>query len=114
MFSDLYHLDGSLRTELKKEAVFRIPPERKGYFDAMPWTRKMRAFIISCLCDDHLPVGTLARNSDLGREGVQPAFEQLPALDQIGKHLGTKIPSAERDFYKQVNSQFGWLKGCLP
>jgi hypothetical protein len=33
MFVDLDHLDGSLQTALKKEAVFRIPPERKDFFE---------------------------------------------------------------------------------
>lgn len=33
MFADLGHLDGSLITALEKDAVFRIPPERKDYFE---------------------------------------------------------------------------------
>jgi hypothetical protein len=33
MFVDLDHLDGSLITALKKEAVFRIPLERRGFFE---------------------------------------------------------------------------------
>ena len=33
MFVDLDHLDGSLITALKRVAVFRIPLERKGFFE---------------------------------------------------------------------------------
>jgi hypothetical protein len=130
MFSDLYHLDGSLRTELKKEAVFRIPPERKGYFEhADLFGPEVGVAFSSCArdiqragncyalgqedaCVHHLMLvlerGLNALAAKVGVPYQRTNWQVI--IDQIGKHLGTKIPNAERDFYKQVNSQFGWLK----
>jgi hypothetical protein len=130
MFSDLEHLDGSLDTELKKQMVFRIPPERKDYFERDDlFGPKMAVAFPSCIrdiqragscyalgqedaCVHHLML-VLERGLNALAEKVGVAYERTNwqnIIDTIAKQLKSMPRGAERDFYVEVNAQFGFLK----
>jgi hypothetical protein len=131
MFSHLNHLDGSLIHELNKEAVFRIPPERKDYFEhdtlfgpevaaAFPSCERDIRKAGSCYalgqedaCVHHLMLvlerGLYALAAKVGVVSYQHANWQT-VIDQIASQLKSSLPPTDRAFYRQVNAQFGFLK----
>jgi hypothetical protein len=131
MFSDLEHLDGSLNAELKKEAVFRIPPERKTYLEqpglfgpgvatAFPSCKRDIEKAGSCFalgqedaCVHHLMLvlerGLNALANKLGVQYERTNWQRV--IDGIKTKLGSHtLPRAERIFLDEVNAQFGFLK----
>ena len=130
VFSLLDFLNESLTNELEKEAIFRIPPARKDYFErndlfgpevaaAFPSCARDIEKAGSCYaleqedaCVHHLML-VLERglHALAGRVGVsyQRANWQI-IIDQISVRLQSLLQPPERDFYKQVNAQFGFLK----
>ena len=132
LLSDLNHLDGSLNTELRKEAVFRIPPERKGYFEQDElFGPKVAAAFPSCERDIRKAGSCYA----LGQEDacvhhlmlvVERGLTALAARVNVTYHYGdwqkiidgvdTKLRSGalprglELDFYRQAKAEFGFLK----
>jgi hypothetical protein len=130
MFADLDHLDGSLITALEKDAVFRIPPERKDYFErddlfgpevsaAFPsCDRDIRkagscyAFGQEDACVHHLML-VLERGLNLLAVKVGVPYQRVNwqnIIDQIASKLKSAPKGKERDFYLEVNAQFGFLK----
>ncbi len=132
MFSALGHLNDSLSHELEKEAIVRIPPERKNYFEqdelfgpevaaAFPSCARDIKKAGSCYaleqedgCVHHLMLvlerGLHALAKKVGASYQQPANWQN-IIDEIEKRLKSSLPRGpERDFYKEVNAQFGFLK----
>jgi hypothetical protein len=128
--SELTHLSDSLGRELKKEAIFRIPPQRKDYYDrddlfgpkvtdAFPSCARDIKKAGSCYalgqedaCVHHLML-VLERglNALAARVGVpyQRANWQT-IIDQVGSQLKSMARGPVRDFYVEVNAQFGFLK----
>jgi hypothetical protein len=132
MFADLDHLDGSLITALEKEAVFRIPPERKDYFEQDDlFGPKVSAAFPSCerdirkagscyalaqedACVHHLMLvlerGLYALAANVGVVSYQHTNWQ-PVINQIETQLrSSSLSPPVRDFYRQANAQFGFLK----
>jgi hypothetical protein len=131
LFVDLDHLDGALRTALKKEAVFRIPPERKGYFEQKElFGAEVAAKFPSCerdirkagscyaleqedACVHHLMM-VLERGLKAlaARVGVSPYHQA--SWQTVITNVETKAKTLPRgpdlDFYREVNAQFGFLK----
>ena len=130
MFVDLDHLDGSLRTALEKEAVFRIPPERKGFFErgklfgpkvtnAFPSCGRDIRKAGSCYalgqedaCVHHLMLvlerGLNALAVEVGVPYQRTNWQNI--IDQIANKLKSVPRGKDRDFYLEVNAQFGFLK----
>jgi hypothetical protein len=132
MFADLDHLDGSLRTALEKEAVFRIPPERKGFFEQTDlFGPQVSAAFSSCerdirkagscyalgqedACVHHLMLvlerGLYALAAKVGLVSFQHTNWQT-VINRIESQLkSSSLPPPDRDFYRQANAQFGFLK----
>jgi hypothetical protein len=132
LFPELDHLNESLSYELKKEAVFRIPPERKDSFERTEFFGpKVAAAFPSCerdirkagscyalgqedACVHHLMLvlerGLYALAKRVGVGSYQHANWQA-VINQIDSQLkSSSLPPADRDFYRQVNAQFGFLK----
>jgi hypothetical protein len=130
MFADLDHLDGSLTTELKKEAVFRIPPERKDYFEPPDlFGPKVSSAFPSCArdiqragscyalgqedaCVHHLML-VLERGLNALAVKVGVSYQRTNwqnIIDTIASKLKSEPRGPERDFHLEVNSQFGFLK----
>ena len=130
MFVDLDHLDGSIGTALEKEAVFRIPPERKDFFerDKLFGSKVSNAFPScgrdirkagSCYalgqadaCVHHLMLvlerGLNALAAQVGVPYHRTNWQNI--IDQIATKLKSTPKSAARDFYIEVNARFGFLK----
>ena len=128
MFADLDHLDGSLITALEKDAVFRIPPERKDYFERDDlWAGGECRFSVlrpghseagSCYafgqedaCVHHLML-VLERGLNVSSEGRVP-YQRINwqnIIDQIASKLKSAPKGKERDFYLEVNAQFGFRR----
>jgi hypothetical protein len=127
---ELNHLSESFGRELKKELIFRIPPERKNYFEsdslfgpevsvAFPsCARDIRkagdcyAFGQEDACVHHLML-VLERglNALAGKVGV--TYERTNwqnIIEQVTKKVKTLPGTPEKDFYLEVNAQFGFLK----
>jgi hypothetical protein len=130
LFADLDHLDGSLATALKKEAVLRIPPERKGYFEHPDlFGPKVLSGFPSCerdiqragscyalgqedACVHHLMLvlerGPNALAAKVGVPYQRTNWQNI--IDTIASKLRSEPRGPERDFHLEVNSQFGFLK----
>ena len=130
MFPELDHLNGSLSYELEKEAVFRVPPDRKGYYgqDDLFGHEVARAFPScardiqkagSCYalgqedaCVHHLML-VLERGLNALAARVGVPYQRINwqvIIDKIGTQLKSLPRGTERDFYIEVNAQFGFLK----
>jgi hypothetical protein len=130
MFVDLDHLDGSLATALKKEAVFRISPERKDYFEhsdlfgaevsnAFPSCVRDIQRAGSCYaleqedaCVHHLML-VLERGLNALGAAVNVSYRRnnwQNIIDTIASKLKSEPRGPTRDFYIAVNAQFGFLK----
>lgn len=131
-FSELTHLNDSLSNQLKKEAVFRVPPEQKKYFEqndlfgsevaaAFPSCERDIRKAGSCYalgqedaCVHHLMLvlehGLYALAAKVGLVSYQHANWQT-VINQIESQLkSSSLPPPDRDFYRQANAQFGFLK----
>jgi hypothetical protein len=131
MVSALDHLNDSLSYELEKEAVFRIPPERKTYFErddlfgpevatAFPSCRRDIEKAGSCYalgqedaCVHHLML-VLERGLKAlaARVGVSPYDQSSWQTVITNVEIKTKtLPNGpDLYFYREVNAQFGFLK----
>ncbi len=130
MLADLDHLDGSLSTELNKEAVFRIPPERKAYFEqtnlfgpkvavAFPSCARDIERAGSCYalaqedaCVHHLMLvlerGLKALATEVGGQSQNASWQTL--ISEVERQIKTLPRGPQLDFYREVNAQFGFLK----
>jgi hypothetical protein len=131
MVSALDHLNDSLSHELEKEAVFRIPPERKTYFErddlfgpavatAFPSCARDIERAGSCYalgqedaCVHHLMMvlerGLKALAARVGVSGHYASWQVI--INEIEKKLkSSSLPVPERVFYNEVNAQFSFLK----
>jgi hypothetical protein len=128
---ELTHLGDSLGRELKKEGIFRIPPERKGYFeqdalfgqkvaDAFPSCERDIRKAGSCCalgqedaCVHHLMMvlerGLKALATTVGVSPFHHANWQL-VLNKIDSQLKSLPGGAQLDFYRKVHAEFGFLK----
>ena len=133
MFSALDYLNKSLSDELENEAIFSIPPARKAYFEcdelfgpqvatAFPSCARDIQRAGSCYaleqedaCVHHLML-VLERGLNALAEKVGVTYQRTNwqvIIDQIAAKLKSSLPKgAERDFYIEVNSQFGFLKNA--
>lgn len=126
----LNYLSDSLVNELEKEAVFRIPPERQGYFECTElFGPEVAVAFPSCArdirqagncyalgqedaCVHHLMLVlerglyALANKVDVPPERAN--WQNV--INEIGKKLKPMPRGPEREFYEEVNSQFGFLK----
>ncbi len=130
VFADLNHLDGSLGSELNRELAFRIPPERLAYYEqdelfgaevaaAFPSCARDIRKAGSCYalgqedaCVFHLML-VLERglNALAGKFGVPFHHTNWQTIiDQIKAKLDHEPRGPVRDFYIEVNAQFGFLK----
>ena len=128
MFSALTYLDDSLSNELEKESVFRIPSERKGYFDqdklfgpkgaaAFPSCERDIRKAGSCYalgqedaCVHHLML-VLERGLNVLATKLDVPYERTNwqnIIEQNAKKL--KLRGAEFEFHREANAQFGFLK----
>jgi hypothetical protein len=128
--STLNHLDDSLTRELEEETVFRIPSERARHFEcdalfgetvaaAFPsCARDIRqagncyAFGQEDACVHHLMLvlerGLYALANKVGVANDRANWQNV--INEIGKKLQTTPRGPDREFYEEVNSQFGFLK----
>jgi hypothetical protein len=131
LYSELTHLDDSLKHELKKEAVFRIPPERKNYFEHdARFGQEVAAAFPSCArdirkarscyaleqedaCVHHLML-VLERGLKAlaAKAGVSPyqQFSWQTVITNVDTKTKTLPRGPDLDFYREVNAQFGFLK----
>jgi hypothetical protein len=130
MFSELNHLNDSLISELRKELIFRIPPELKDYFERDDlFGSKVATAFPSCVrdiqkagscyaleqedaCVHHLML-VLERGLNALAARVGVTYQRInwqPIIDQIGIKLKSLPRGADLDFYREVNAQFGFLK----
>lgn len=130
MFADLNHLNGSLSNQLQKEAVFRVEAGLKKYYeqDDLFGPEVVKAFP-SCGWDvqragscyalgqgdasvHHLMLvlerGLNALAVKVGVPYQRTNWQNI--IDQIATKLKSMPKGPERDFYNEVNSQFGLLK----
>jgi hypothetical protein len=135
-YDDVHHqliyLNDSLTSELEREAIVRIPPERTAYYDqddlfgtevatAFPSCARDIQKAGSCYaleqedaCVHHLML-VLERglNALAGKVGVP--FHRTNwqvIINEIAAKLKSLPKGAERDFYNEVNAQFGFLKNA--
>jgi hypothetical protein len=119
-----------LTTELANEAIFRIPPERKDYYErddlfgpkvhtAFPSCARDVQKAGSCYalgqedgCVHHLMLvlerGLKALATKVGITYHQPNWQNI--INEIERNLKSIPGGPDRDFYKEVNAQFGFLK----
>lgn len=128
MISTLTHLNDSLSHELEKEAVFRVPPERKGYYgrDDLFGPKVAHAFP-SCArdireagncyvleqaaaCVHHLML-VLERGLNALATKLDVPYERTN-WHNIIENNASKLKSRgpESNFHREVNAQFGFLK----
>jgi hypothetical protein len=131
MSVDLEHLDGSLTTDLKKEAVFRILPERKGYFEQTDlFGSKVAVAFLSCTrdiqkagscyalgqedaCVHHLMMVLERGLKALAKTVGLPAHHHSnwqAVITKVETQTNTLPGGPQLDFYRDVNAQFGFLK----
>jgi hypothetical protein len=130
LFSELTHLNDSLIYELNKE-VFRIPFERKNYFEQDElFGSKVTAAFPSCerdirnagscyaleqedACVHHLML-VLERGLKALAAKVGVCPYQQSSWHTVITNIDTKTKTLPRgpdlDFYREVNAQFGFLK----
>jgi hypothetical protein len=132
VFSALDHLNDSLSSELQKEAIFRISPERKDYFErddlfgpkvaiAFPSCARDIQRAGSCYaleqedaCVHHLML-VLERGLNVLAGKVGVAFQRTNwqvIINEIVAKLKSLPKGTERDFYNEVTAQFGFLKNA--
>jgi hypothetical protein len=131
IFSEMTHLKDSLSHELEREAVFRIPYERKDFYEREDlFGSKVSAAFPSCMrdiqkagscyalaqedaCVHHLML-VLERglNAPATKVGVYFHYADWQKLiDQIDVKLKSGLSRGpELDFYRHVNAQFGFQK----
>jgi hypothetical protein len=130
MFYALTHLNDSLSSELERESLFRIPLERKDYFErddlfgpkvatAFPSCARDIQKAGSCYalgledaCVHHLML-VLERGLHTLAAKVGVSYERTnwqTIINEIAKRLQSLKRGAEREFYEEVNAQFGFLK----
>jgi hypothetical protein len=130
VFAELNHLDDSLSSELENEAVFRVPADRKGYFGQQHlFGLRVAAAFPSCErdiqkagecyalgqehgCVHHLML-VLERGLNALATKLQVPYQRTnwqPIIDQVGAKLKSTPKSQQRDFFVEVNAQFGFLK----
>jgi hypothetical protein len=131
IFPELDHLNGSLIYELDREAVFRVPAERKDYYGrddlfgpevahAFPSCARDIEKAGSCYalgqedaCVHHLML-VLERGLKAlaARVGVSPYHQS--SRQTVITNVETKTTTLPRgpdlEFYREVNAQFGFLK----
>jgi hypothetical protein len=130
LFSELNHLNDSLSHQLETEAVFRVSPALKGYFEQDElFGPKVAAAFPSCerdirkagscyalgqedACVHHLMLvlerGLNALAATVGVPYQRSNWQNI--IDQIASKLKSTPKGTERDFYVEVNAQFGFLK----
>jgi hypothetical protein len=128
LFLELDHLNDSLGIELKREGVFRIPPERKDFFERDTLFGEEVAFAFpscsrdireagSCYalgqgdgCVHHLMMvlerGLNALAIKLGVKYERTNWQNI--IEMNASKL--KVRGPESDFHREVNAQFGFLK----
>lgn len=129
-FSTITNLDDLLSSELERESIFRIPPERKDYFehDALFGIKVATAFPScardiqkagSCYalgqedaCVHHLMLvlerGLNALAAKVGIPYTRINWQVI--INEIASRVKSLPRGAERDFYDEANAQFGFLK----
>jgi hypothetical protein len=130
ILNHLNNLDDLLGSELSKEAVFRIPPERKNYYDqtdlfgsdastAFPSCAGDIKNAGSCYaleqpdaCVHHLMLvlerGLRALTNKFGVPYQNSGWGKI--ITKIKEQLDTKPAIPDRKFYVEINAQFGFLK----
>lgn len=130
LFQVLNHLDDALSNELGKEAILRIPPDRKDYYerddlfgqkvyDAFPSCARDIQKAGSCYalgqedgCVHHLMLvlerGLKALAVKLGVQYQHTNWQNI--IDKIASELKSMPRGPDRNFYIEVNAQFGFLK----
>jgi hypothetical protein len=130
IISKLTHLNDSLSNQLKKEAVFRVPPELKEYYEqddffgpdvgeAFPscgWDIQRAATCYALeqgdACVHHLML-VLERGLNALAVKVDVPYQRTNwqnIIEAIASKLKSAPKGSARDFYIEVNSQFGLLK----
>jgi hypothetical protein len=124
------NLNDSVSHELEKEAVFRVAPERKDYFEQdAPFGPKVSAAFPSCERDIrkagscyaleqedacvHYLMFVLERGLNTLAAKVGVPYQRSNwqnIINQIASKLKSAPKGTERDFYVEVNAQFGFLK----
>ena len=126
----LTHLNDSLISELEREAIFRIAPEQKGYYEqddlfgpavaaAFPSCSRDIRNAGSCYaleqedgCVHHLMMvlerGLRALAAKVGVPYLRTNWQEI--INKIDHELKTMQRGALKDFYLAVNAQFGFLK----
>jgi hypothetical protein len=131
MFGDLDHLDGALTSDLTKEAVFRIPPERKGYFEQTDlFGPEVAAAFPSCArdiqkagscyaleledaCVHHLMLVLERGLQALAKEVGVTKFDHSSwhtVITNVNTAMNGLPRGPQLDFFREVNAQFGFLK----
>lgn len=126
----LDHLNNSLTNELEKEAVFRIPSERKDFFELDDlFGPKVAAAFPSCerdirkagscyalaqedACVHHLMM-VLERGLSALATKIGITYQRInwqPIINDIRSRLNSMSRGPERDFYNEVLAQFEFLK----
>lgn len=130
LFVVLNDLNDTISNELEKEAIFRIPPERKSYYERDDlFGQKVHDVFPSCArdiqkagscyalgqedgCVHHLMLvlerGLKALAAKLGVSYQNPNWQNV--INKIESELKSLPGGPNRDFYKEVNAQFGFLK----
>lgn len=133
-YDDVYHsltyLNDSLASGLEQEAIFRIAPEHKRYYeqDDLFGAEVSKAFS-SCTrdirnagncyaleqpdgCVHHLMMvlerGLRALAAKLNVPYLRTNWQTI--INKIESELKTMPPGQQKDFYREVNAQFGFLK----
>jgi len=130
LLHELNHLDDSLRSELEGESIFRIPPERKNYFEredlfgpevgtAFPSCARDIRKAGSCYaleqedaCVYHL-MQVLERGLNALATKFQVPFEYRnwqPIIVAVEAQVKSLPRGDTRHFYQEVVAQFGFLK----
>jgi len=127
---NLISLNDSLTSELEREAIFRIAPEQKSYYEqddlfgpavaaAFPSCSRDIRNAGSCYaleqedgCVHHLMMvlerGLRALAAKVGVPYLRTHWQEI--INKIDHELKTMPRGALKDFYLAVNAQFGFLK----
>jgi hypothetical protein len=130
LFYELTHLDDMLRLELEKEVIIRIPQERINYYENDElFGEKVAAAFPSCTrdirkagscyalgqedaCVHHLMLilerGLYALADRIGVTYRRTNWQNV--IEKIASTLKGMPSGEEREFYLEVNAQFGFLK----
>jgi hypothetical protein len=131
IFPELDHLNGSLIYELDREAVFRVPAERKNYYgrDDLFGPEVTHAFP-SCARDIEKAGSSYALGQEdacvhhlmlvlerglkalAARVGVSPYHQSSwqTVITNVETKTKTLLRGPDLEFYREVNAQFGFLK----